>query len=518
MSTDRNRHPAGELMPPEASAAAEWLRGVLAPGAGLSADSRAVSPGDAFFAFPGQASDGRRFVAQAVARGAGAVLYELDDAGPLEIGAVPARGVSGLRQLAGPIAAEVLGRPSERMRVIAVTGTNGKTSTTQWVARGLAELGGHCAVVGTLGCGVVGQLVDTGLTTPDALGLQSMLARFAAQGVGTVAMEASSIGLEQGRLNGTNVEVAAFTNLTRDHLDYHRTMQAYALAKARLFGWPGLRVAVVNGDDPYSVQMLGALPPRVEPDGEAPFRIVYGLAPWQYGVRGDALLLAEHVQDDGGGTTMTLAGDFGKAQLRLQLIGRFNVSNALAVAGCWLAVGVEFDDVVRALQSLVPVPGRLETLERHNAPLVVVDYAHSPDALANVLATLRPVAASRGGRLWCVFGAGGDRDAGKRPMMGLVAERGADRLVITSDNPRSEAPFRIVSDIRAGLSREPAMTELDRAVAIESALRQAEPADVVLIAGKGHEDYQEIAGVRHPFSDVEVAQRALAAREEAVGV
>jgi UDP-N-acetylmuramyl-tripeptide synthetase len=519
MATSTQAGSARELVPEPAVQAARWLHSVLPGLATLRSDSRAVRPGDVFVAFPGQTTDGRRYVADALASGAAAVLFEeAGDGTAPDTDGVPARAVAGLQRLAGPIASEFLGRPSERLRVVAVTGTNGKTSTTQWVARGLARLGGSTAVVGTLGCGAVGRLVDTGMTTPDAVGLQSMLAGFVAEGVGTVAIEASSIGIDQGRLNGTYVEVAAFTNLTRDHLDYHGTMQAYAAAKSRLFGWPGVRVAVVNGDDPYSVQMLGALAAAPRDGGEPPYRIVYGMAPWQYGARGDAALLAERVLEDGTGISMTLGGDFGRADLRLHLLGRFNASNALAVAGCWLALGVEFDDVVRGLQLLEPVPGRLQAIESDAGPLVVVDYAHSPDALASVLATLRPIAEARGGRLWCVFGAGGDRDAGKRPMMGLVAERGADLLVVTSDNPRGESPFRIVSDIRAGLTREPVLTELDRAAAIGEAVRQADSADVVLVAGKGHEAYQEIAGVRHPFSDVDVARRALAARSEAIGV
>lgn len=498
-----------EFVPPAAAELGRWLRETLAPGAGLRGDSRTVQPGDAFFAIPGLRDDGRRFVADALARGAAAIVYEQADAPALEPGGVPARAVAGLRELVGPIASEFHGRPSDRLEVVAVTGTNGKTSTTQWVARGLESLGRRAAVIGTLGCGPVGELEPHDVTTPDALGLQSLLARFVASGVDTVAAEASSIGLDQGRINGTRIAVAAFTNLTRDHLDYHGTMQAYAAAKARLFAWPGLRVAVVNGDDAYSPRMLAAA------STHGALRIVYGVAPAQHGAHGDAVLIAERVVEQGDGTSFVLGGDFGRAPVGLRLLGGFNVSNALAVAGCWLGLGVAFDEVAGALGTLAPVPGRMQVIERSEAPLAVVDYAHSPDALASVLAALRPVAQARGGRLWCVFGAGGDRDVGKRPLMGMAAERGADHLVITSDNPRSESPFRIVSDVRAGLTREPALTELDRRVAIDCALRLAAPEDVVLIAGKGHEEYQEIAGVRHPFSDVEVARQALDARAQA---
>jgi len=308
--------------------------------------------------------------------------------------------------------------------------------------------------------------------------------------------------------------VAVFTNFTRDHLDYHQTMEGYAQAKARLFGWPGLRAVVVNGDDPEVGLMLAAV--REGPG--APQRIVYGQTPGRHGARGDKTLIAERVYEDESGIQLTLSGDFGSADLRLRLLGRFNVSNALAVAGCWLALGYPFEQIVEALERIEPVPGRMQALEQAGAPLVVVDYAHSPDALDNVLASLRSVATRRRGHLWCVFGAGGERDVGKRAQMGLVAERGADYLVITSDNPRGESPFRIVSDIRAGLIREPALTELDRAIAIREAIARAAPADVVLVAGKGHEEFQEIAGVRRPFSDVAVARAALDVRGEAAGV
>ena len=506
---------AAELVPEGARELGAWLRATLPSGASLQADSRQVRPGDAFFAYPGLRTDGRGFVADALARGAAAIVAEAEGAAPLPEAGVPMRSCPGLRGLAGSIASAYHGRPSEKLELVAVTGTNGKTSVTQWVARGFGELGRRGAVIGTLGSGLAGSLEQSsGLTTPDALGLQATLARFSAAGVDSVAMEASSIGLDQGRMNGTRIAVAAFTNLTRDHLDYHETMDAYAQAKARLFAWPGLRAVVVNGDDPAGRLMLASA--RTGP--EAPQRIVYGVTPGRHGARGDKTLIAERVFEDGSGIQMTLSGDFGSADLRLRLLGQFNVSNALAVAGCWLALGHPFERVVEALERLEPVPGRMQTIEQDGAPLVVVDYDHSPDALDNVLSSLRSVAVRRGGRLWCVFGAGGERDIGKRAQMGLVAERGADHLVITSDNPRGESPFRIVSDIRAGLIREPALTELDRSVAIHEAIARAAAADVVLVAGKGHEDFQEIAGARLPFSDVEVSRAALRARMEACGV
>ena len=504
------------LAPDSVRPIGHWLRARLPEGARLLADSRQIRPGDAFFAYPGLQADGRQFIAQALAQGAAAIVHEADPDLTDELPAhVDHLGVTGLRDLAGPIAAEFHGRVARKLRVVAVTGTNGKTSVSHWVARGLSRAGIPAAIVGTLGGGLVQdsalpRFESTGLTTPDALGLQRMLASFVARGARSAAMEASSIGLDQGRLNGTAIEVAAFTNLTRDHLDYHRSMEEYAAAKARLFAWPGLRAAVVNGDDPASVAMLAAI---AGSPGSAPvLRIAYGFSPGQHGVRVDRMLLADRVIEDAQGITLSLAGDYGRADLRLHLLGRFNVSNAMAVASCWLALGLPLETVVDLLEQLEPVAGRMQRIESPGAPMVVVDYAHSPDALANTLEALRPVALARGGALWCVFGAGGDRDPGKRPMMGYIAQRGADRVVVTSDNPRSEAPFRIVSDIRAGLSREPFATELDRERAIDLAIAQADAADVVLIAGKGHEDYQEIQGTRHPFSDVQVARRAQARR------
>src|SRR5690606_32049199 len=351
------------------------------------------------------------------------------------------------------------------------------------------------------------ELDSFGLTTPDAVALQRMLAAFADAGVEVVAMEASSIGLDQGRLAGTKIGTAVFTNLSRDHLDYHGTEQAYLQAKARLFQWPGLRTAIVNGDDPVCAGILGSLPEQVE-------AVAFGQLPGEHGWRARRKISAYQIDEERDGTQVSVGGDWGRAQIRLRLIGRFNVVNAMAVAAVWISLGVPFEVAMQRLESLRPLPGRMEQVVVDGGPLVVVDYAHSPDALLNVLQALRPIAEARGGALWCVFGAGGDRDAGKRPIMGMVAERFADRVVVTSDNPRSETPFRIAADIRAGFTREPWRTELDREQAIHDALASAAADDVVLIAGKGHETWQEIAGQRLPFSDVEVARRCLQQRLE----
>lgn len=490
----------------------DWLRSVLEPGAALVSDSRALRPGDAFLAWPGAHSDGRRFIDAARAGGAAAVLYEADGAGefglPGDASSAPGmRAVDRLRELAGPIAARYYGNPAQRLHVVAVTGTNGKTTSTQWMASGFSAAGRRCAVIGTLGSGIVGprwppRLEAFGLTTPDAVGLQRMLAAFVDDGAEVVAMEASSIGIDQGRLNGVPVETAVLTNFARDHLDYHGTEEAYLAAKLRLFSWPGLRNALVNGDDPVAPKVLDPLAPAIA-------SLAFGHLPGEHGWRAKKKLSAFRIVEHASGSRVSIGGDYGRAEIGLQTIGQFNVVNALAAAGVWLVHGMPFDEAMHRLEALRPIPGRMQRIVADGRPLVVVDYAHTPDALMNVLHALRPLVEARRGALWCVFGAGGDRDAGKRPLMGMVVERYADHVVVTSDNPRSETPFRIVSDIRAGFLREPRLTELDREQAIRKVVEAAAPEDVVLIAGKGHETWQEIGGERLPFSDLAVARRWL---------
>ncbi len=495
-----------------AAALAAWLRSVLAPGAALVSDSRALRPGDAFLAWPGAHDDGRRHVDAALVAGAAAVLHEAENANAAGMSAEASRdsrvrAVDDLRLLAGPIAAEYYGHPAQRLEVVAVTGTNGKTTTTQWTASGFSAAGKRCAVIGTLGSGIVGaesppRLESFGLTTPDAVALQRMLAAFVDAGVEAVAMEASSIGIDQGRLNGLRLDTAVLTNFTRDHLDYHGTEEAYLAAKLRLFSWPGLRNALINGDDPVAPRVLDPLAGTIG-------SLAFGHLPGEHGWRAKKKLSAYRIVEQASGAQVSIGGDYGRAEIRLQTIGQFNVVNALAAAGVWLTHGMPFDEAMHRLEGLQPIPGRMQRIVVDGRPLVVVDYAHTPDALMNVLHALRPITEARRGALWCVFGAGGDRDPGKRPLMGMVVERYADRVVVTSDNPRSETPFRIVSDIRAGFMREPWLTELDREQAIRSVLQSAAPEDVVLIAGKGHEAWQEIAGERLPFSDLEVARRWL---------
>ncbi len=436
-----------------------------------------------------------------------------------------------LRARAGPIASVWLGEPSLRLAVVAVTGTNGKTSCTHWIAAGwnarhgsVAHVGSggsdgpiggdgtatgdRAVVIGTLGQGVPGRLESSArLTTPDALEIQQSLARFAAAGIELAAIEASSIGLIQHRLDGTRIAVAVMTNLTRDHLDAHGTMAEYAAAKGRLFDWHGLGAAVVNLDDTAAAAMLGRLASGTRRIGYSIRADASGpMAGASSGIAVDDRIGAGEPAADG---SFVLSIGTVKRAVRLQVIGGFNRSNALAVAGVWHALGWTPDAIVRGLEGLRPVPGRLQMVgdvDDGTRPLVVVDYAHTPDALANVLTSLRPIATRRGGRLWCVFGAGGDRDRGKRAPMAAAVEAHADYLVLTSDNPRSEDPARILADLEAGLTKPARAIEPDRAGAIGTAVLEAAAADVVLVAGKGHEDYQEIAGVRHSFSDVAVAQ------------
>jgi UDP-N-acetylmuramyl-tripeptide synthetase len=401
--------------------------------------------------------------------------------------------------------------------LVAVTGTNGKTSCTHWLAQGWGVDDDVAAVIGTLGSGRLSELQTFGLTTPDVVSLHRMLAGFRKQGVRSVAIEASSIGLHQGRLDGARIAAAVFTNLSHDHLDYHGSLQAYGQAKALLFARPDLRAAVVNLDDPASGQMLRAL--ESGPSAAAQ-RVGYSIGEEAAvkPARLDARLFLSSLEARTDGMELALAGDFGKARVRLPLIGRFNASNAIAVAATWLALGMPLSQVVRRLESLSAVRGRLQRVstgvQADREPLVLVDYAHTPDALTQVLGALRGQTQARAGRLWCVFGAGGDRDRAKRPLMAQAVAAHADRIVVTSDNPRSEQPEAIISQILAGLPRPADAVEPDRARAIAWAIDQADPADVILLAGKGHETWQEMANARLPFDDAAQALQALQHRRE----
>ncbi|MFB1030862.1 MAG: UDP-N-acetylmuramoyl-L-alanyl-D-glutamate--2,6-diaminopimelate ligase, partial [Thauera sp.] len=433
------------------------------------------------------------------------VLWEDGDGFAAPPLAVPGFGVRGLRELAGYLAHELHGRPSQALWLAGVTGTNGKTTVSQMLARALGDLGQPCGIVGTLGCGFPDALEEGLNTTPDALELQRWFARFRDQGAVAAAMEVSSIGLDQGRVNGAQFDVAIFTNLSRDHLDYHGTMEAYAEAKARLFERPELAACVINVDDPWGL----ALARRLVAAGRTVIACTLYAANAD-AVPGARVLRADRLQAAPAGLRFTLVWEGREAEIGVRMVAHFNVSNLIAVAGALLARGIAFDELPPVLGRLSPPQGRMQLVGGVCEPLVVIDYAHSPDALAKVLEALRGTVHSRRGRLTCVFGCGGDRDPGKRPLMGEIASAIADRVVITSDNPRSEDPQRIVEAIAAGAGPA-AERVVDRAQAIARAVAEAQADDVVLIAGKGHEPYQEILGKRLPFSDLEQAKRALAA-------
>ncbi|HYD95410.1 MAG TPA: UDP-N-acetylmuramoyl-L-alanyl-D-glutamate--2,6-diaminopimelate ligase [Noviherbaspirillum sp.] len=491
-----------------------WLQ-ATAPEAQLSSDSRSVSLGDVFFAYPGDAADGRNFIGGAIEAGARAVVHEAQGFAWDDAWAVPHLAVPGLKQIAGQIGSAYYDQPDAAMFTVAVTGTNGKTSCSQWLGRALSRLGQPTGVIGTLGvalyrAGEHGGFNSTGYTTPDAIQLQRRLAQLRTAGAQALAIEASSIGLDQGRLNGMHFNVALFTNFTRDHLDYHGSMEAYEAAKRMLFDWPGLEHAVINLDDEMGRRLVSHL------QSTRPALPITGYTVAGAAASGVDVLGASDIRSSHGGTTFRLDARGGQATVKTRLVGQFNVSNVLGVMGVLLARGIDFKAALDAVESLTPVPGRMQQLGGQEAPLVVIDYAHTPDALEKTLASLRQVAQQRSGQLWCVFGCGGDRDPGKRPQMGRVSQA-ADHIVVTSDNPRSEEPAAILGQIVAGIDSArmakdaPHVVE-DRAAAILWAVRHAAKNDVVLLAGKGHEPYQEIKGKKLPFLDADHAALALAAR------
>jgi UDP-N-acetylmuramoyl-L-alanyl-D-glutamate--2,6-diaminopimelate ligase len=472
----------------------------------LTSDSRRAAPGTAFFAWPGERADGRRFIDEALERGCAAVLWDSENFAWDSSWRVPNVGVRDLRAQAGALAHAFYGRPSEALWVCGVTGTNGKTSCTQWLAALLSARGEKAGVIGTLGSGFPGALSPIPNTTPDPLVLQGTLAEMRRAGAAAVAMEVSSHGLDQGRVNGVAFRCALFTNLTHDHLDYHGTMAAYGEAKARLFETASLEAAVLNLDDPFGLRLAERLAVR----GLRTIGYGFGHASEARGATSD-FIIARDVRLEGGTMRFRLQSSWGEAEASLEQLGQFNLSNALGTLGCLVSHGVPFQEGAQLLRTLPQVPGRMQRIG--DSPAVIVDYAHTPDALDKVLRALRPVADARRGRLVAVFGAGGGRDAHKRPLMGAVAARLADRIVLTSDNPRGEDPAAIIAAIRRGTSGEVA-TQIDRQLAIESAIASADAADVILIAGKGHESTQEIAGRRLPFSDAAVARAALGRRED----
>jgi UDP-N-acetylmuramoyl-L-alanyl-D-glutamate--2,6-diaminopimelate ligase len=485
--------PLSELLPDVAAVPADLVV------SGLVQDSRDVRPGDAFVAIAGFGAHGLGFAAQARAKGAAAILFEPPaPAGiPAPADAIP---VPGLRARMGAMADAFHGRPSRAMTMVGVTGTSGKTSTVQLLAQALSLLGTRSGTIGTLGAGLYGEAVATGFTTPLVLQMHALLARLRDEGARAVAMEVSSHALDQGRVDAVHYDVAVFTNLTRDHLDYHGDMASYGAAKAKLFVRPGLRAAVVNIDDPFGRELLASLPQGVR-----------GIGASSQGAQADVRAENLDLGDDGLAFDLVVGDE--RRSVRSPLLGRFNADNLVAVAGVLHALGTGVDAIAAVLPRLEPIPGRMNRLGGGDAPLVVVDYSHKPDALQQALESLR---GHLRGRLTCVFGCGGERDRGKRPQMAAIAEAAAGMVIVTDDNPRGEDGDAIVAEIMAGFA-DPSkvVVERDRRRAIERAVGAAGPGDIVLVAGKGHETYQEIAGVKHPFDDREVAAAALSARAHA---
>ena len=484
---------------------------------GLSLDSRLAQSGDLFFALHGQKVHGKNFIDEAIKRGVNVVMWASPTPQQDSREGVPIFGVPGLKEIVGTIAERFYGSPSSQQWVVGVTGTNGKTSVTQFIAQALHQKT-PCGVIGTLGNGVYGQLNETVFTTPDAVTLHTLLDDMHHDDVNHVVMEVSSHGLEQGRASGVSFDVAVFTNLSHEHLDYHGDMESYGKAKRRLFESAGLKYAVINIDDDYGRKLLTSLPASTG-------TVSYGFAV------GTVLpsLLGSDLQLGSSGLRMHVESDWGSADLHVPLIGGFNAENILAALGALLASGIHFDDAVERLQKVSSVSGRMQAyggriigdhigdhvVGNERQPLVVVDYAHTPDALEQVLTTMRQHTT---GKLWCLFGCGGERDTSKRPLMAAVAERLADRVIISDDNPRNENSQVIIADILQGFKHANDVLVIpDRAKAIESLILEVEESDVVLIAGKGHEEVQIVGDQRLPFNDGKEVEKALALRARSRG-
>lgn len=468
---------------------------------GLRHDSRAVRPGDLFFALAGSRSHGMRHAGEAIAAGACAILYDPGQGGAElaeDIRGIPCLPLACLDQYAGLVADRFFGEPSRHLDVIGITGTNGKTSCSHFLAYALGQMS-TAAVIGTLGWGLPGALRPTAHTTPDALEVHDLLAQLRRRGIRTVAMEASSHGLIQGRLNGVRFTGGLFTNLSRDHLDYHGSMETYLEAKLRLLTWPGLEFVAFNLDDASAETIASRVSAGVRKIG---FTIGSGSAPG-----GDVeIVSASDVHHIGDGIAFSAHFGGSSAEVKAPVYGDFNVENLLACLATLLGQGFDLQQAARRMANVRAVAGRMERFASASGTAIIVDYAHSPDALAKVLASLRKHCT---GALWVVFGCGGDRDRGKRPQMGAIAEKLADRVVLTDDNPRHEDGKVIIDDILAGCRRKDVTVIRDRRAAIAAAITAAAPDDVVLVAGKGHESVQDIGGVQHPFSDREVVKDLL---------
>ena len=493
----------------------DYLHTIAKSAAKVCVDSRQIQAGDIFFAYPvGHGKvlrDGRPFIEAALESGAAAVVFDPADSGAQYLDHPQCIAIDQLAAIAGDLCAKWYDYPSRQLKIVGVTGTNGKTSITQWLAQALDEPNHRTAVLGTLGTGFPGALVQTGYTTPDAPKLQTQLKELLEAGAKQVAMEVSSHALDQDRIAGTQFNCAVFTNLTQDHLDYHGTMADYAQAKAKLFQQAGLEHAVINVDDAFGRELAAKLLAKGD------------IQVWAYTLRQEVLkgfekfgnclqriYAKDSVLNGLGYDSLFTHEGVGANTLHIPLLGDFNLSNALAVWTALLTQGYTCDEASKRVSQLRPVIGRMELIQvgRHqksDGVLTIVDYAHTPDALEKTLQALRPIAEKRGGKIWCVFGCGGDRDIGKRPQMGAVAQKYADQIIITSDNPRTEDPQAIIQMIRSGIGPEAAnvQTIVDRAAAIMAAVRNASGCDIVLVAGKGHETSQEIKGKKFDFSDQE---------------
>jgi len=540
----------------------ERLEQLGVPVTRLVTDSRAVQPGDTFVACPGEKLDGRQFIAQAIAQGANAVIWESHDFTWNDVWQIPNLAIADLRHKAGWLAHAVYGMPTEKLWLVGVTGTNGKTSTGHWIAHALNDAGRKCALIGTLGNGFAGKLEPGANTTPDAIRVHGLCADYLREGASAVAMEVSSHALAQGRVNGVRFDVALLTNLSRDHLDYHGDMERYAASKRKLFDWDSLRCVVLNLDDVFGVELAEQLvqgsaspsplpnlalrptagfaqpadsgggkrtsrnPAYVPQAGEGANEPLRGYTTPEvigYGMSDAALQLAErlgirmvygHLAGmSARGLSLNIHSSWGGARIDSALVGRFNAANLLGALAVLLAGDIALEAAAGSLGKVQAVAGRMQRLGGAGQPTVIVDYAHTPDALENVLLTLREVGGASS-RVICVFGCGGERDRGKRPMMGRVAGRFADHCIVTSDNPRSEDPQHIIDEIVGGMDAGSREIVAERAAAIARAIGMARQDDTVLVAGKGHEDYQEIGAVRHPFRDADVAAQALATWRE----
>ena len=464
---------------------------------GLTLDSRMVKPGFVFLALKGTCESGVAYIHDAISKGAAAVLTETKE---MLAVAVPVIQVDHLRAKTGILAARFYDFPAKKMRMIGVTGTNGKTSCTHFIAQILQELNEPCGLIGTLGSGFYGALSEPTLTTPDAVTLQKTLHDFVENGANAVAMEVSSHSIDQGRVNGVEFEIGVFTNLTQDHLDYHGTMDAYAAVKRRFLAECFTQHAVLNVDDAHGLKWA--------------IELAMQKSIFAYGTNSEVLLpsyvpyaFADRIDLSLDGMSAHIDTPWGKGQLNIPLVGKFNLSNALAALSVLCLYGLPFEVVLSQMKQLKPVPGRMQTLGGNGKPMTVIDYAHTPDALDKVLQALRE---HTQGKLICVFGCGGNRDPDKRPRMAKITEQWSDQVILTNDNPRHESPEEIASQIMQGfLHPERVLVELDRSKAIEKSIQCANENDCVLIAGKGAERYQQIGDQKIPFDDVSVAKRCL---------